>query len=250
MILLLILPLGFIILLGVKVIDQYERGVVLTLGRYSGTREPGLTWIMPIFQRMMKVDLRVDTVDIPQQEVITKDNVTLGINAVVYFRVESADKAVLEIQDFKSAVGTYAQAALRDVIGGIELDTLLSERDKVAQEIKKIVDVATQPWGVDVSDIKIQDIELPADMKRVMSKQAEAERERRAIIISAEGEAVAAKKLSEAAKTLSGAPAGISLRTLQTIEKINPDPSKTVIFALPIEFMQGIQSLASFFAKK
>ena len=250
MILLLILPLGFIILLGIKVIDQYERGVVLTLGRYSGTREPGLTWIMPIFQRMMKVDLRVDTVDIPQQEVITKDNVTLGINAVVYFRVESADKAVLEIQDFKSAVGTYAQAALRDVIGGIELDTLLSERDKVAQEIKKIVDVATQPWGVDVSDIKIQDIELPADMKRVMSKQAEAERERRAIIISAEGEAVAAKKLSEAAKTLSGAPAGISLRTLQTIEKINPDPSKTVIFALPIEFMQGIQSLASFFAKK
>ena len=250
MILLLILPLGLIILLGIKVIDQYERGVVLTLGRYSGTREPGLTWIMPIFQRMMKVDLRVDTVDIPQQEVITKDNVTLGINAVVYFRVESADKAVLEIQDFKSAVGTYAQAALRDVIGGIELDTLLSERDKVAQEIKKIVDVATQPWGVDVSDVKIQDIELPADMKRVMSKQAEAERERRAIIITAEGEAVAAQKLSEAAKTLSSAPAGISLRTLQTIEKINPDPSKTVIFALPIEFMQGIQSLASFFTKK
>ena len=250
MILLLIIPLGFILLLGIRVIDQYERGVVLTLGKYSGTREPGLTWIMPVLQRMMKVDLRVDTVDIPQQEVITKDNVTLGINAVVYFRVESADKAVLEILDFKSAVGTYAQAALRDVIGGIELDTLLSERDKVAQEIKKIVDVATQPWGVDVSDIKIQDIELPADMKRVMSKQAEAERERRAIIISAEGEAVAAQKLSEAAKTLSGVPAGISLRTLQTIEKINPDPSKTVIFALPIEFMQGIQSLASFFTKK
>lgn len=250
MILLLIIPLGFILLLGIRVIDQYERGVVLTLGKYSGTREPGLTWIMPVLQRMMKVDLRVDTVDIPQQEVITKDNVTLGINAVVYFRVESADKAVLEILDFKSAVGTYAQAALRDVIGGIELDTLLSERDKVAQEIKKIVDVATQPWGVGVSDIKIQDIELPADMKRVMSKQAEAERERRAIIISAEGEAVAAQKLSEAAKTLSGVPAGISLRTLQTIEKINPDPSKTVIFALPIEFMQGIQSLASFFTKK
>lgn len=250
MILLLLLPFGLIILLGIKVIDQYERGVVLTLGKYSGTREPGLTWVIPIFQRMMKVDLRVDTVDVPQQEVISKDNVTLGINAVVYFKVESADKAVLEIQDYKSAVGTYAQAALRDVIGGIELDTLLSERDKVAEEIKKIVDVATQPWGVDVSDVKIQDIELPADMKRVMSKQAEAERERRAIIITAEGEAVAAQKLSEAAKTLSGAPAGISLRTLQTIEKINPDPSKTVIFALPIEFMQGIQSLASFFTKK
>ncbi|OHA76085.1 MAG: hypothetical protein A3H01_00170 [Candidatus Wildermuthbacteria bacterium RIFCSPLOWO2_12_FULL_40_9] len=242
----------FLIVTGLRVIDQYERGVILTLGKFTGTRKPGLTWIFAFLaiQRMIKVDLRIATVDIPQQEVITKDNVTVGINAVVYFRVDIAEKAVLEIQDFRRAVALYAQATLRDVIGGVELDVLLSERDKIAEEIKKIVDVATDPWGIDVSTIKIQDIELPADMKRVMAKQAEAERERRAVIIRAEGEYVASEKLSQAAKVLSSVPGGISVRTLQTIEKINPDPSKTVIFALPIEFMEGIKSLADFFNSK
>lgn len=240
----------FFILSGLRIVDQYERGVVLTLGKYTGTRQPGLTWILVGIQRMIKVDLRVATVDIPQQEVITKDNVTVGINAVVYFKVDSAEKAVLEIQDFRHAVALYAQATLRDVIGGVELDFLLSERDKIAEEIKKIVDVATDPWGIDVATIKIQDIELPADMKRVMAKQAEAERERRAIIIQAEGEYTAAEKLSQAAKVLSSVPGGISMRTLQTIEKINPDPSKTVLFALPIEFMEGVKSLSSFLKGK
>lgn len=242
--------IGLVILSGLRIVDQYERGVVLTLGKYTGTRQPGLTWILVGIQRMIKVDLRVATVDIPQQEVITKDNVTVGINAVVYFKVDSAEKAVLEIQDFRHAVALYAQATLRDVIGGVELDFLLSERDKIAEEIKKIVDVATDPWGIDVSTIKIQDIELPADMKRVMAKQAEAERERRAIIIQAEGEYTAAEKLSQAAKVLSSVPGGISMRTLQTIEKINPDPSKTVLFALPIEFMEGVKSLSSFLKAK
>jgi len=244
--------LFFIVFLiaGVRVIDQYDRGIVLTLGRFSGIRDPGLRWILPSFQRMIKVDIRVDTVDIPQQEVITRDNVTVGINAVVYFKVDNPQKAVLEVQDFNNAISTYAQAALRDVIGGVELDALLSERDKIADEIKKIVDVATEPWGIDVSSIKMQDIELPADMKRVMAKQAEAERERRAVIIQAEGEYSAAAKLSQAAAVLSATPGGISLRTLQTIEKINPDPSKTVIFALPIEFMEGIKSLSQFFKEK
>lgn len=237
----------FFILSGLRIVDQYERGVVLTLGKYTGTRQPGLTWILIGIQKMIKVDLRIATVDIPQQEVITKDNVTVGINAAVYFKVDSAEKAVLEIQDFRHAVALYAQATLRDVIGGVELDFLLSERDKIAEEIKKIVDVATDPWGIDVATIKIQDIELPADMKRVMAKQAEAERERRAIIIQAEGEYTAAEKLSQAAKVLSSVPGGISVRTLQTIEKINPDPSKTVLFALPIEFMEGIKSLSTFF---
>lgn len=237
-------------IIGLRVIDQYERGVVLTLGKFTGTRQPGLTWIFVGIQRMIKIDLRIATVDIPQQEVITKDNVTVGINAVVYFRVDAAEKAVLEIQDFRNAVALYAQATLRDVIGGVELDFLLSERDKIADEIKKIVDVATDPWGIDVSNIKIQDIELPADMKRVMAKQAEAERMRRAIIIQAEGEFTAAEKLSQAAGVLNAVPAGISLRTLQTIEKINPDPSKTVIFALPIEFMEGLKSLAGHFKDK
>lgn len=240
----------FFVLSGLRVVNQYERGVILTLGKYSGTRNPGLNWILIGIQRMIRADLRIATVDIPQQEVITKDNVTVGINAVVYFRVDNAEKAVLEIQDFRSAVALYAQAALRDVIGGIELDFLLSERDKIAEEIKKIVDVATDPWGIDVSIIKIQDIELPADMKRVMAKQAEAEREKRGIIIRAEGEYIAAQKLSQAAEVLGSAPGGISMRTLQTIEKINPDPSKTVIFALPIEFMEGIKSISSLLKEK
>jgi regulator of protease activity HflC (stomatin/prohibitin superfamily) len=237
-------------LFGLRVVNQYERGVMLTLGRYTGTRNPGLRWIFIIFQRIIKVDMRIDTVDIPQQEVITKDNVTVGINAVVYFRVDSAERAILEIQDFKKAVALYAQATLRDVIGGVELDTLLSERDKIADEIKKIVDVATDPWGIDVSTIKIQDIELPADMKRVMAKQAESERERRAIIIRAEGEFSASEKLAQAAKVLTSVDGGISMRTLQTIEKINPDPSKTVIFALPLEMFEALKAVASIAKKK
>ncbi|MFH0891367.1 MAG: slipin family protein [Candidatus Falkowbacteria bacterium] len=247
----LVLVLGFLLLLaGLRVIDQYERAVVLTLGKYTSTRQPGLTWIFIGVQRIVKVDMRIDTVDIPQQEVITKDNVTVGINAVVYFRVMSSEKAVLEIQDFKHSVALYAQATLRDVIGEVELDTLLSQRDKIAGDIKKVVDVATDPWGIDVQYIKMQDIELPADMKRVMAKQAEAERMRRAIIIQAEGEYTAADKLSQAAELLSNKPGGMSMRTLQTIEKINPDPSKTVLFALPIEFMEGMKTIANFMGDK
>jgi regulator of protease activity HflC (stomatin/prohibitin superfamily) len=233
----------FIGIVGLRVVDQYERALVLTLGQYSGTRAPGLTWILIGIQRMVKVDMRITTTDIPSQEVITKDNVPVGINAVVYFQVESAEKAILNIKDYTLAVAQYAQAALRDVIGGIELDPLLSEREKISEEIKKIVDQATNSWGINVTDIKIQDIELPADMKRVMAKQAESERERRAIIIRAEGEFQASARLAEAAKMLTDTPGGLSMRTLQTIEKINPDPSKTVIFALPVEIMEGFRKL-------
>ena len=167
----------------------------------------------------------------------------MGINAVVYFKVDNAQLALLNIKDYTLAVSQYAQAALRDVIGGIELDPLLSEREKIAEEIQKIVAGATQSWGVSVTDIKIQDIELPADMKRVMAKQAESERERRAVIIRAEGEFEASKKLAQAAEALSAVSGGLSMRTLQTIEKINPDPSKTVIFALPVEVLEGIKAL-------
>ncbi len=235
---------------GLRIVDQYERGVVLTLGKYTSTRAPGLTWIFPGIQRMTKVDLRIRTIDIPQQEVITKDNVPVGINAVVYFQVENAEFATLNIQNYPLAVSQYAQAALRDVIGGIELDALLSEREKISEEIKKIVDEATKSWGINVTDIKIQDLELPADMKRVMAKQAESERERRAVIIRAEGEFSASVKLAEAAGVLSGTPGGIAMRTLQTIEKINPDPSKTVIFALPVEFFEGMKTLSDHFRAK
>ncbi len=229
---------------GLRIIDQYDRAVILTLGKYTSTRQPGLTWILMGFQRMIKIDMRITTTDIPQQEVITKDNVPVGINAVVYFQIQSAENAILNIKDYTLAVSQYAQAALRDVIGGVELDSLLSEREKIAEEIQKIVSAATQSWGVLVTDIKIQDIELPADMKRVMAKQAESERERRAIIIRAEGEFQASERLAQAAKILGSTHGGLSMRTLQTIEKINPDPSKTVIFALPVEVMEGIRAIA------
>jgi regulator of protease activity HflC (stomatin/prohibitin superfamily) len=186
---------------------------------------------------------------LPNCAIITRDNVPVGINAVIYFQVQSAqvqsaEHAILNIKDYTLAVSQYAQAALREVIGGIELDSLLSEREKTAEEIQKIVVKATEPWGIFVADIKIQDIELPADMKRVMAKQAESERERRAVIIKTEGEYAAAERLSQAANVLSNTPGGISMRTLQTIEKINPDPSKTVIFALPVEFFEGIKTLS------
>lgn len=241
-----IFPLAVIIILGgLRIVNQYQRGVVLTLGKYTSTRTPGLTWIFPVVQRMIKVDMRITTIDIPRQEAITKDNVPVGINAVVYFKVVKAENAVLEVENYSYAVSQYALAALRDIIGGVELDTLLTERESLATEIKKVVDVQTDPWGIDVTAIKIQDIELPAGMKRAMAAQAETERERRAIIIKAEGEVSAAQNLQKAAGILGGVPGALSLRTLETIDKLQPDPSKTVIFALPVEVMEGLQSLIS-----
>lgn len=233
----------FIVLLlsSIKIIDQYERGVVLTLGSYSGTLNPGLNFVIPIIQRLIRVDIRITTVDIPQQEVITRDNVPVGINAVVYFQVERAEDAVLKIQNYAFAVSQYAQAALRDVIGGVELDTLLTERKELAGQIKSIVDEETSAWGINVTAIKIQDIELPADMKRAMAKQAEAERGRRAVIITAEGELTASENLKKAAVNL--AAGGISIRTLQTIESTTANPANTVIFTLPTEVLKGFKEL-------
>lgn len=237
---------------GLRVINQYERGVVLTLGKYSGTRSPGLTWIFWLFgvQRMIMVDMRITTMDVPRQEAITKDNVPVGINAVVYFKVERAEDAVLKVENYPYAVSQYALAALRDIIGGVELDTLLTERERIAADIKKMVDAETNVWGIDVTAIKIQDIELPAAMKRAMAAQAETEREKRAIIIKAEGEVKAAENLQKAAEILSAIPGGLSLRTLETIDKLQPDPSKTVIFALPVEIFEGLKSLAEARKKK
>jgi regulator of protease activity HflC (stomatin/prohibitin superfamily) len=238
----LVILLLLILLAGIRLINQYERGVVLLLGKYSRTLAPGLNFIIPLLERSIKVDIRITTVDIPQQEVITKDNVPVGINAVVYFQVERAEDAVLKIQNYEYAVSQYAQAALRDVIGGVELDTLLTERQKIAEEIKKLVDEETNAWGINVTAIKIQDIELPADMKRAMAKQAEAERERRAVIIRAQGELTASKNLGKAAQNLTGT-GGLSLRTLQTIEGTTANPANTVIFALPVEILEGLRKL-------
>ncbi len=228
---------------GLRIIKQYERGVVLTFGKYAETLEPGLRWILIGVQSLIMVDMRITTIDVPRQEAITKDNVPVGINAVVYFKVEKAEDAVLKIENYSYAVSQYALAALRDIIGGVELDTLLTERDKIASEIKKIVDVETNPWGTDVTAIKIQDIELPAAMKRAMAAQAETERERRAIIIKSEGEVKAAENLQKAAEILGVVPGGLSLRTLETIDKLQADPSKMVIFALPVEILEGLKSL-------
>lgn len=224
-----------IVLLGLRVVDQYEKAIVLTLGKFTSMRGAGLTWIFVGIQRMTKVDMRIATVDIPQQEVITKDNVPLNINAVVYYQIENAEKAILNIQDYPVAVADFSQVALCDVVGGFELDNVLSERDRIADKIKEIVDITTESWGINIIAIKLQDIELPQDMKRIMAKQAESERERRSVIIRAEGELEASKKLAEAAKILAETNGGLAMRTLQTIEK----SSNNTVWAIPTEILQG-----------
>jgi len=226
-----------------KIINQYERGVVLTLGKYTGLRQPGLTIIVPIIQRIVKVDVRTNTIDIPKQEVITQDNVTVNVDAVVYFRVTNAEKAILEVTNFIYASSQFAQAALRDVTGNVELDSLLGKRDEVSSQIKDIVDKQTDKWGIDVESVKIQNIELPQDMKRAMARQAEAERERRAVIITAEGEKSAAKAVSEAAAILTNIPGGINIRTLQTLEKISVEPSQKTLFVLPADLIENVKSV-------
>jgi len=228
------------ILSGLKVVNQYERGVVLTLGKYTGLREPGLQIIVPIFQRMIRVDVRTNTIDIPKQEVITSDNVTVNVDAVVYFKVLHAEKAILEVSNFIYASSQFAQAALRDVTGNIELDSLLGKRDEVSAQIKDIVDAQAEKWGIDIESVKIQNIELPQDMKRAMAKQAEAERERRAVIITAEGEKAAAQAVSDAARILTSTPGGINIRTLQTLEKISVEQSQTTLFVLPADLIDNV----------
>lgn len=230
-----LLPLILLALSGLRVVNQYEKVVVLTLGKFSSVRDAGLTWIFPGVQRMIKADMRIRTVDIPSQEVITKDNVPLNINAVVYYQIENAEKALLNIQDYPIAVADFSQVALCDVVGGFELDHVLSERELIAEKIKEIVDKTTESWGINITAIKLQDIELPEDMKRIMAKQAESERERRAVIIRADGELEASKKLAEAAKVLAETNGGLAMRTLQTIEK----SSNNTIWAIPTEIMQG-----------
>jgi len=221
------------LLTGLKLLYQYERGVVFTLGKFSHVKDPGLVWILPIVQTMRKIDIRIKTADVPRQEVITKDNIPLLANTVVYFKVEKPADAVIKIEDFEYAVKQYTQAALRDVVGNSELDFVLTEREKIASSIKKIVDSETSGWGVDIESIKIQEIELPAEMKRAMAKQAEAEREKRAVIISAEGELKASENLRKAADNLSKNPAAIHLRTLQTIRDIAADPSEKIVLFVP-----------------
>ena len=236
---------AILILSGIKVINQYERGVVLTLGKYTGIRQPGLRIVVPIFQRIIKVDIRSTPIDVPKQEIITKDNVTVNVDAVVYLRVIDASKAVLETTNYIYATSQFAQAALRDVTGNADMDELLSKREEISQKIKEIVDAETDKWGIDVENVKVQNIELPQDMKRAMAKQAEAERERRAVIITADGEKAAAQAVADAAQMLSKVPGGINIRTLQTLEKISVEPSQKTLVVLPSELTGTISKLMS-----
>jgi regulator of protease activity HflC (stomatin/prohibitin superfamily) len=228
---------------GIRLIYQYERGVVFTLGKYSNTREPGLTLIIPILQTLRKVDMRIKTADIPRQEVMTRDNIPMLVNAVVYFKVVSPEDVIIKIEDHVFAVRQYTQAALRDVIGNAEMDFVLTERERIAEDIKKIVDAETSGWGVDVEAIKIQEVELPAEMKRAMAKQAEAERERRAVIIASQGELSASENLRQAAENLAKSEGALHLRTLQTIRDIAADPSEKIVLFVPSDLGRVIGKL-------
>ena len=240
LIIILLVVVVIFILAGIKIVNQYERGVVLTLGRFTGVREPGLRIVVPIIQRMIRVDIRSTPIDVSKQEVITRDNVTVNVDAVVYLRVIKPDRAVLEITNYVYGTSQFAQAALRDVIGNADLDDVLTKRDEMSRLIKEIVDKQTDEWGIDVEAVKIQNIELAQEMKRAMAKQAEAERERRAVIITAEGEKAAASVVAEAAAMLMKVPGGINVRTLQTLEKISEQPSQKTLFVLPADLTDTI----------
>lgn len=239
----LLVVLAIFVISGIKVINQYERGVVLTLGRFTGIREPGLRVVIPIFQRLIRVDIRSTPIDVNKQEVITRDNVTIGVDAVVYLRAVDPAKAVLEVTNYIYATTQFAQAALRDVIGNADLDDVLTKRDEMSKLIKEVVDAQTDQWGIDVENVKVQNIELPQDMKRAMAKQAEAERERRAVIITAEGEKAAAQAVADAAAMLTKIPGGINVRTLQTLEKIAVEPSQKTLFVLPAELTESLAKI-------
>ncbi|MBQ6313328.1 SPFH domain-containing protein [Candidatus Saccharibacteria bacterium] len=235
-----VLLILFIVIPGIRVVNQYERGIVLRLGKYRKTLNPGLRVIIPYMDHMTKVDVRTTPMDIPKQEVITRDNVTVNVDAIVYFKVLNAEKAVLETTNYSYATSTFAQTALRDVTGNFDLDEILSKRDEISEKIREIVDVQTDKWGIDIENVKLQNIELPADMKRAMAKQAEAERERRAAIISAEGEKSAAKAVAEAANLLARTPGGLNIRTLQTLEKISSDPSQKTVIMMPTDLLKKL----------
>ncbi len=235
-----------VLLASIKQINQYERGVLFTQGKFSGMLEPGWRVVWPIFQSYQKVDIRTKAVDVPDQEAITKDNVSTRISAVIYYKIIDSKKAILEVEDFFFAVHQLAQTTLRNVIGEVELDELLADRDAVAKRIKEIVSETIGGWGLDIISVELKDIILPEDMKRTMAKQAEAERERRATIINSEGEVIAAKNLAKAAELMSTSPGALHLRTLNSINDISSDQSNTVVFALPIEALRALEGLAEF----
>ncbi len=240
----------FLILISIKQINQYERGIKFTLGKYSGMMEPGWRIVWPIIQGYQKVDIRTKAVDVPDQEAITKDNVSTRISAVLYYKVKDASKAILEVEDFYMAVHQLAQTTMRNVVGEVELNDLLANRDKIAQRIRDIVAETTGNWGLDVASVELKDIILPEDMKRTMAKQAEAEREKKATIINSEGEVIAAGNLAKAAKLMAETPGALHLRTLNSINDISSDQSNTIVFVTPIEVLDAIKGIANNFTRK
>ena len=231
-----------LILVSIKQINEYERGVKYTLGKYSSVMQPGWNLVFPIFQSYQKVDIRTKAVDVPEQEAITKDNVSVRINAVIYYKIFDASKSILAVENYYYAVSQLAQTTMRNVVGSVTLDELLSEREKLSNQICQVIDEATDPWGVKVENVELKDVALPEEMKRVIAKAAEAEREKMAVITKAEGEVEASKNLALAATTLSEAPGALHLRTLSTINDVSSDQSNTIIFALPIEVLRALEA--------
>lgn len=226
----------------IRILREYERGVVFRLGRVIGVKGPGLVILLPFIDKMVKVSLRIITMDVPPQDVITKDNVSVKVNAVVYFRVMDPAKAVIEVEDYLYATSQIAQTTLRSVLGEVELDDLLSQREQLNHRLQQIIDLQTDPWGIKVSAVEIKHVDLPTEMQRAMARQAEAERERRAKIINAEGEYQAAQRLSEAAEILATNPITIQLRFLQTLSEISAENASTIVFPVPIELFKPFSS--------
>lgn len=236
-----LIALGIYILIGIRVVNQYERGVKFTLGKFQKIMNPGLRIVWPIFQSWERVDIRVKAVDVPDQDCITKDNISVNVNAVIYYKVSDAKKVIIEVERYNWAISQLAQTTMRNIVGEVELDELLSQREEISERIQQIVDKATDPWGIQVSSVDLKDVVLPQDMKRTISKQAEAEREKRAVIIKAEGEVMAANNMAKAALVLAKSPGALHLRTLQSLNDLSSDQSNTVIFAVPLEILRAFE---------
>lgn len=230
-----------LLLVSLRQVNQYERGVKFTMGRFTGVVEPGWRIIIPVFQSLRKVDMRVKAVDVPDQKAITRDNVSVMVNAVIYYKVSDAAKAIIEVEDFRYAISQYAQTTMRNIVGEATLDELLANREKIAERIREIVDRETDEWGLKVNNVELKDVSLPGDMERTIAKQAEAEREKRAVIINSEGELAASRNMAEAAKMLASVPGALHLRTLQSINDLSSDQSNTVIFTVPMEILKAFE---------
>jgi len=239
-----------LLVISIRQVNQYEKGLRFTLGRFAGIMDPGWRIVVPIFQSYTKVDMRLKAVDVPDQRAITRDNVSVTVNAVIYYRVDSAEKAILEVEDFIYAISQYAQTTMRNIVGEVTLDELLSGREKIAERIKEIVDKETDAWGLKVNNVELKDVSLPENMERTIAKQAEAEREKRAVIINSEGELAAAKNMTDAAALLSSVPGALHLRTLQSINDISSDQSNTVVFTVPMEMLKAFEGFTNYVKDK